>query len=36
MSDPLDEVERAWLDGEISYAEACEIAREEFGVSDDW
>ena len=28
MMDPYDEVEQAWLDGEISHAEACEIAEE--------
>ena len=24
----IDEVEQAWLSGDISYAEACEIAEE--------
>ncbi len=26
--DRMDEAEQAWLDGDISYAEACEIAEE--------
>lgn len=25
---PYEDLEDAWLNGEISYAEACEIARE--------
>lgn len=28
MSDTYAEIEQDWLDGNISHAEACEIARE--------
>lgn len=28
MTDSYEELEQAWLDGEMSHAEACEIAAE--------